>query len=127
MYSNISFLFPRLLRSMQGPPSNTVKVRATGVGRRKGLRVLLDQQYNTKSFGSVPTDNKGLQVTKTQKHIIEKISEFQVFIGGRTEFPLVKERGLIIRSLMCQSFYMSQSHKCTIIQYMFSTFQAVHA
>ena len=44
------------------------------MGRRKGLRVLLDQQYNTKSFGSVPTDNKGLQVTLTQKHIIETIS-----------------------------------------------------
>ena len=90
---------------MQGPPSTRVEAKAAGVGRRKGLRLLLDQQYNSKSFGSVPADNKGLQVTLIQKHIIESNSGFQVFIGGRTEFPLVKERGLVKGPKLCWKLF----------------------
>ena len=59
--------YARLLASMQTgeerQETNTKKEnKKAQVGRSKGLKVLLDQQYNTKSFGTVESDSKAMKV-----------------------------------------------------------------
>jgi hypothetical protein len=72
--------YSRLLSEMQGGGPRTTAGKAQ-VGQTRGLGLLLDQQSNRKSFGTVETDSRGLRV----------------FVGGRAEFPLVRERGLTLQ------------------------------
>ena len=57
-------------------------LRKVKVGKRNGLRLVLDQHSNRVSFGTVSQDHSG----------------FQVFIGTPEEFPVIKDRSLIIQS-----------------------------
>ena len=50
------------------------------IGKRKGLRVILDQHSNLPSFSTVQQDYHG----------------FKVFIGSKQEFPLVRERSFLV-------------------------------
>jgi hypothetical protein len=72
--------YSSLLGEMQGAGTKTQAGKAQ-VGQTRGLSLLLDQQSNRNSFGTVDTDSRGLQV----------------FVGGRAEFPLVRERGITLR------------------------------
>ena len=56
-------------------------IRNVKVGKRNGLRLVLDQHSNKVSFGTVSQDFNG----------------FQVFIGTPEEFPAMKERSLLIQ------------------------------
>ena len=70
--------YARLLAKMQekeeGDETATKKeTKKARVGRSKGLRVLLDQQYNTKSFGTVLSDSRVMQVRTRQPNIVTSI------------------------------------------------------
>ena len=51
------------------------------IGKRNGLRLVLDQHSNKVSFGTVAQDYNG----------------FQVFIGTPEEFPLMKDRSILVQ------------------------------
>ena len=54
------------------------KTVATSVGKKEGLTLVLDLHSNHASFGTVADSHNG----------------FNLFIGGPTEFPVLRERSL---------------------------------
>ena len=56
------------------------QVAKVRIGKRKGLRMILDQHSNLPSFSTVQQDYHG----------------FRVFIGSKQEFPLVRERSFLV-------------------------------
>ena len=67
-------------------------------GRRNGLTVLLDQHSNQKSFGSVNQDNRGLQVFFILLPVaIADCPYCQVLVAEKSEFPLLRERGITLQ------------------------------
>ena len=55
-------------------------VKKAKIGRQNGLRVVFDQHSNQKSFGTLSKDYNAMQL----------------FVGGSTEFPLIRDRGFLI-------------------------------
>ena len=67
-----------LVEEMQNHLMKSERKIATSVGREEGLTLVLDLHSNHASFGTV-TDN---------------YNGFKLFIGGPTEFPVLRERSL---------------------------------
>ena len=67
-----------LVEEMQNHLLKSEKKVATSVGKKEGLTLVLDLHSNHASFGTV-TDN---------------YNAFNLFIGGPTEFPVLRERSL---------------------------------
>ena len=72
--------YRELVRDMQGEGNATGEVEEvkSQVGKMNGLRLTLDLHSNSVSFGSLEHD----------------YNAFNVFIGQRAEFPILKEKSL---------------------------------
>ena len=70
--------YRELVREMQGGEDKQVDEVKSQAGKTKGLRLVLDLHSNSVSFGSLEQD----------------YDAFNVFIGQRTEFPILKERSI---------------------------------
>ena len=71
--------FSRLLQKMGRSVEESLLKKAT-VGKRNGLRLFIDQHTNLKSFGTESRDNYAVQV----------------YVGGSTEFPLIRDKGFLL-------------------------------
>ena len=67
-----------LVEEMQNNITKSEKKVASSVGRKEGLKLVLDLHSNHASFGTI-TDN---------------YNAFNVFIGGPSEFPVLRERSV---------------------------------
>ena len=75
--------YSRLLEQMKGKTDKLLSgesVKKARVGKQNGLRVVLDQHSNQKSFGTLSKDFNALQF----------------YVGGSAEFPLIKDRGFFL-------------------------------
>ena len=73
--------YRELVRNMQAEGNNTkreVEEVKSQVGKMNGLRLTLDLHSNSVSFGSLEHD----------------YNAFNVFIGQRAEFPILKEKSI---------------------------------
>ena len=69
--------YRELIREMQGDNKEVKEVKSQ-VGKMNGLRLTLDLHSNRISFGSLEQD----------------YNAFNLFIGRRAEFPILKEKSL---------------------------------
>ena len=67
-----------LVEEMQNNITKSEKKVASSVGRKEGLKLVLDLHSNHASFGTVTDD----------------YNAFNVFIGGPSEFPVLRERSV---------------------------------
>ena len=67
-----------LVEEMQNNITKSEKKVASSVGRKEGLKLVLDLHSNHASFGTVADD----------------YNAFNVFIGGPSEFPVLRERSV---------------------------------
>ena len=67
-----------LVEEMQNNITKSEKKVASSVGRKEGLKLVLDLHSNHASFGTVTDSYRA----------------FTMFIGGPTEFPVLRERGI---------------------------------
>ena len=67
-----------LVEEMQNNITKSEKKVASSVGRKEGLKLVLDLHSNHASFGTVTDD----------------YNAFNVFIGGPSEFPVLRERSI---------------------------------
>ena len=72
--------YSELMNTMNGKKSVDKKARKAKVGKRNGLRIVLDQHASKKSVGTLSKDYNALQF----------------FVGGSTEFPLMRDRGFLL-------------------------------
>ena len=85
--------YRELVRDMQGDKVDVKEVKSQ-VGKMNGLRLTLDLHSNRISFGSLEQD----------------YNAFNLFIGQRAEFPILKEKSLQLQpggenfSLKAQTF-----------------------
>ena len=70
--------YRELVREMQGDKDKEVDEVKSQAGKMKGLRLVLDLHSNSVSFGSLEQD----------------YDAFNVFIGQRAEFPILKEKSI---------------------------------
>ena len=70
--------YRELVREMQGCEDKEVDEVKSQAGKMKGLRLVLDLHSNSVSFGSLEQD----------------YDAFNVFIGQRAEFPILKEKSI---------------------------------
>ena len=71
--------YRELVRNMQAEGNNTKREEVKSqVGKMNGLRLTLDLHSNSVSFGSLEHD----------------YNAFNVFIGQRAEFPILKEKSI---------------------------------
>ena len=70
-------VYALLMKEMQDKGEKVQKVPIS-IGKNSGLKIILDLHSNQASFGSITED----------------FNSFQVFIGGSSEFPSLKERNL---------------------------------
>ena len=76
--SNYSRLMDEMI--MKNDKENNEHIKKVKVGKRNGLRIILDQHSNQKSPGTISKDYNAMQV----------------FVGGSTEFPLLRDRGFLL-------------------------------
>ena len=67
-----------LVEEMQNNITKSEKKVASSVGKKEGLKLVLDLHSNHASFGTVADD----------------YNAFNVFIGGPSEFPVLRERSV---------------------------------
>ena len=73
-----------------------VKVK---IGKKNGLRLMIDQHSNYVSFYSISItfDTIIFLAQMSMGTVAEDHSGFQIFVGDRAEFPVMRERSLLVR------------------------------
>ena len=78
--SAYSTLLNKMKTNSEESQEGIKSVKKATVGKHNGLRVVLDQHSNLKSVGTLSKDYSALQF----------------FVGGKNEFPQIRERGFLL-------------------------------